>query len=82
MLRIEIFAVAFDSCDKVLLRRRSGRAELPMDVKLPCPAGASGELEMRMVTGRGNGQNLDWMMPDVVAVVENLWCSEGTNGGE
>jgi len=33
------------------------------------------------VTGRGHGQNLDWMLPDVVAVMENLWCSEGTSGG-
>jgi len=48
VLRIEIFAVAFDFCDKVLLRRRSGRAELPMGVKLPCPAGALGGLETRM----------------------------------
>lgn len=33
------------------------------------------------MTGRGHGQNLDWMLPDVVAVMENLWCSEGTSGG-
>lgn len=43
----------------------------------------TGQLEIRMITRRGNKQSMDWILPESVIILGNLCssCDEGMRGG-